>query len=250
MMMVCIRTLRISIGRAVHQTLMLVGVDTARASNNGRASSIRSVMRESRMLLNGFEASQLFEVAKAVCSKLDGDLAEVGVYRGGSAKLLGMAKRPGQALYLFDTFEGLPEPENRDDKIFCHKQFSASLEGVASYLSTIPNVHIYKGLFPQTAEPISSKRFCFVHIDVDLYRSVIACLECFYPRVVGGGVILCHDYDCDGPHRAVDEFFSDKVETVFPLPAGQYCIIVKALTDKARIDDRVCVESIGQKADA
>src|SRR5437763_318304 len=39
--------------------------------------------------------------------KVSGALAEVGVYRGGSAKLIATLKGE-KALHLFDTFEGMP----------------------------------------------------------------------------------------------------------------------------------------------
>src|SRR5437763_12407749 len=40
--------------------------------------------------------------------KLPGDIAELGVFRGGSAKLIASLKGD-KALLLFDTFEGMPK---------------------------------------------------------------------------------------------------------------------------------------------
>ena len=51
-------------------------------------------------------------------SKLSGELAELGVYRGGSAILLSyIAKEhtPRKTLYLLDTFEGMPETDAQYD---------------------------------------------------------------------------------------------------------------------------------------
>ncbi len=45
--------------------------------------------------------------------KIKGELAEVGVYKGGSAKLICEAKG-NSILHLFDTFEGLPNVGEND----------------------------------------------------------------------------------------------------------------------------------------
>ena len=73
-----------------------------------------------------------------------------------------------------------------------------------------------------------NKKFSFVHLDVDLYKSTLDCLKYFYPRVSRGGVIISHDYpNSDGVNKAFDEFFQDKPEIIIePFATGQ-CLIVK-----------------------
>jgi hypothetical protein len=72
-------------------------------------------------------------------------------------------------------------------------------------------------------------RFSLVHFDVDLYKPTRTALECFWPVLSRGGVMLFDEYsipDWPGETRAVDEFFADKPGTVikkFPwtnAPAG------------------------------
>ena len=85
----------------------------------------------------------------------------------------------------------------------------------------------YKGYFPDTAGPVKEKKFCLVNIDVDIFESVKACMEFFYPRMSRGGVIICHDYSrFPGVLEAVDTFFQDKPEAVFEL-GGTQCLIIK-----------------------
>ena len=82
-------------------------------------------------------------------------------------------------------------------------------------------------MFPDTATPVADEMFSLVHLDVDLYRSTLACLQFFYPRMVQGGVILSHDYTYgEGVRRAFTEFFEDRRELVLELTNSQ-CIIVK-----------------------
>jgi len=64
---------------------------------------IRRALAAADLRLNGVEAYQLVEVAKAT-AKISGDMAEVGVYRGASARLLCDVKG-SRRLHLFDTLE-------------------------------------------------------------------------------------------------------------------------------------------------
>jgi O-methyltransferase len=185
---------------------------------------IRKVFSETDMLLLQDEAYQILSCTRAT-SKVPGDIAEVGVYRGGSARLMCEA-RGNRSLYLFDTFEGLPTT-NRLDSRFGAKQYAASFEKVQHYLAAFPDVNIYKGLFPATSDPIENKRFSFVHLDVDLYQPTLDSLEFFYPRLNVGGMFLIHDYLwAEGVRKAVQEFFMSRAEPILEL-AGAYCGIVK-----------------------
>ena len=87
----------------------------------------------------------------------------------------------------------------------------------------------YQGTFPKTAGPIENLTFCFVHIDVDIYKSVMDCCTFFYPRMEKCGIMIFDDYgflSCPGAKMAVDEFFYDKPEKPCYLPTGQ-CIIIR-----------------------
>jgi hypothetical protein len=172
------------------------------------------------------EASQIYRIVRAT-SKIDGDIAEVGVYKGGTAKIICEAKAH-KTLHLFDTFEGLPELSEKDNpRQFHENQYSCSLERVKDYLKGYSNVFFYKGLFPTTAGPVEQKKFSFVHLDVDLYESTMNSLVFFYPRMAVGGVLISHDYLwVDAVRKAFDEFFKDKVEPIIELTDNQ-CMIVK-----------------------
>lgn len=166
----------------------------------------------------------LYYCAKAAL-KAEGDFAEVGVSTAGSSRILAETKGD-KTLYLFDTFEGLPNPEAIDGN-FKEKQFAASLDSVKEYLNDCGNIFFYKGIFPLTAGPIRDKKFALVHLDVDLYKSTLEALQFFYPRMANGGIIVSHDYSAlIGVKEAFDKFFNDKSESVIELPTSQ-CLIVK-----------------------
>ena len=57
------------------------------------------------------------------------------------------------------------------------------------------------------------ERLAFAHIDVDLYRSVLDCIEFAYPRLVAGGLIVFDDYgfpSCARARQAVDQAFESR----------------------------------------
>ena len=189
---------------------------------------VKVIKSETKMILHEVEALQIFMAIKQT-AKLKGDIAEVGVFKGGSSKLICEAKGH-KKLHLFDTYEGLPALSDKDNKnLFYEKQFAASYNEVKNYLHTYENVFFYKGLFPSTAGPILNETFSFVHLDVDLYEATLECIKFFYPRMSKGGIIISHDYAyAFGVKKAFDEFFSDKPEPIIELEIiGTQCLIVK-----------------------
>lgn len=185
---------------------------------------IKSIRQETEMLLSDEDAYFIYSTVKKA-EKIEGEIAEVGTYKGGSTKLICEAtKKPIRA---FDTFEGLPALHEKDSTDQMEKgEYAASLESVQNYLQNYPNITFYQGLFPATAVPVEDKRFSFVHLDVDLYESTLNCLKFFYPRMSRGGVIISHDRGADGVMKAFNEFFEDKPEIIIePYLTSQYLII-------------------------
>ena len=184
---------------------------------------ISKVKEERDMLLGDTEAYQIHMAVKRT-GKIPGDIAEVGVYQGGSSMLICNAKND-KTLHLFDTFEGIPKVEAIDG--FRKGQFASPLEDTQHYLKDQTNVHFYKGIFPETAGPIEDRTFSFIHLDVDTYESTASCLEFFYPRMNSGGIIISHDYiPARGVRKAFDEFFENKKEAIIEM-SGTQCLVVK-----------------------
>lgn len=176
------------------------------------------------------ERYNLYRLAKAT-KKLEGCLAEAGVYRGGSARILCEVKG-SSPLYLFDTFEGMPRVNAKTDGVFSTGDFhDTNRDEVAAYLSRFENVRIYEGFFPESAigkEP-ERQMYRFVHLDLDIYESTVKALDFFYPRLVPGGLLVSHDYSslsAPGVKKAFGEFFGDKREPVIPLWDTQ-CVVTK-----------------------
>jgi O-methyltransferase len=211
--------------RAFERTSNMQLIAAALDDDPGLSDLIRSVSLDRDMLISNAEGAQIYRTVRALAA-VPGDLAEVGVYRGASSRIIREAE-PSKPFHLFDTFEGLPRPSGKDEA-FYEGSYKSSIEDVKNYLKAYRNLHFYKGMFPETAAPVSDCRFSFVHLDVDLYESTLSCLTFFWPRLVAGGALISHDYSTSpGVLRAFQEFFLGKGVGVFPLAHTQ-CMVVKA----------------------
>ena len=187
---------------------------------------VRLIRKEVDFLLSNEEAYTLFSLIQNA-KKIKGDIAEVGCYEGGSTKIIAEVNKEFKKIYIFDTFDGLPKVNNHIDVGFSTKDYIADYEKVKNYLKKYKKISINKGRFPDTASSLINKKFSFVHLDVDIYKSTLDSLNFFYPRLNPGAVILSHDYYYNGGvKKAFTEFLKNKPEIVIK-SSGAYCLIVK-----------------------
>jgi O-methyltransferase len=161
-----------------------------------------------------------------------GDIAECGVWRGGSMMtvaltLLAHGDR-SRSLYLFDTFEGMSSPTG-DDKsldgvsadvqlerdaqgtgVWCY----ASLEDVrANILSTgypADKIHLIKGKVEDTIPRNIPSSLSLLRLDTDWYESTKHELRHLYPLLNTNGILIIDDYGhWQGARKAVDEYFAE-----------------------------------------
>lgn len=169
----------------------------------------------------------------------EGELAECGVFTGGTAHLLAATVRnregetPPRNLHLFDTFAGMPNLARPERDYHSPGDFAAtSLEVVLRRLKGYRFTKFHPGVIPQSfAEVEGVNRYCFVHVDVDIYPTVLECCKWFWPRLVSGGIMVFDDYGFR-PYRlaaraAVDEFFRGCREEPIAMATGQG-IVLKA----------------------
>jgi O-methyltransferase len=161
-------------------------------------------------------------------------IAEIGVYRGGGSYFIASVAQQvfGRQLKIhsIDTFEGHPDDLiAEDDSHWPGKFGDTSFEEVKNYLSVFPNLTVYKGRFEDRCAELEREKFCFVHVDVDIYAPGRASLEFFSERLLVGGVIVADDYGyttCEGIKQAVDEFVASRKNYLkFHLETGQSLLI-------------------------
>jgi hypothetical protein len=167
--------------------------------------------------------------------EIPGSLVECGVCRGGSVGMMALAHlfsrpRPTRELHLFDSFEGLPEPNAELDGqaavAYSGNRGSGLLQPVGQCVGTLEEnrqllertiayprnlIHYHVGWFQQTI-PQDVRNLgdvALLRLDGDWYESTKVCLTHLYPKVVKRGVVIIDDYGCwEGCRRAVDEFLA------------------------------------------
>ena len=160
-----------------------------------------------------------------------GDIAECGVFQGGTAHVLAETIRQegdlGRQLHLFDTFSGMPTDTRPERDYHSPGDFGdTSLARVERRLNAYAFTHFHSGRVPLTfAELDETDRFTFVHLDMDIYEPTLEACKWFWPRMVTGGVVIFDDYGFY-PYRyavraAVDRWFADQPESPISLPTGQ-----------------------------
>jgi O-methyltransferase len=160
---------------------------------------------------------------------LEGDLAECGVYRGGTLIATGIylqQKRMTKVLYGFDSFQGFDGSVDSEialgGRANQQKRRGGFGDTSARYVSDKvrrfrleDQVKLVSGYMADTLRLHAQRKFCFVHLDVDIYESYKLGLEFFFPRMAHGGVILLDEYNdppWPGCNKAVDEFLVGKAE--------------------------------------
>ena len=154
-----------------------------------------------------------------------GDTAECGVFEGSSSWLMCSATQNcGRTHHLFDSFEGLSEPQAEDGHYWRAGVLAAPEDVVLQNLQPFAGaLAFHKGWIPSRYADVAGKAFAFVHVDVDLHQPTLESVRFFYARLSPGGILLCDDYGCStcpGATSAVDRFLADKPEKMVALDAG------------------------------
>lgn len=191
--------------------------------------SIYKVLPYTMVGISGLEAT--YKLTKYINEKsIEGDVLELGVAKGGCAALIASiifdsnnTNNIERKLWLFDSFEGLPDPteedyiNNRTGKHIRPLSRGAccgTLEEVKHLLFDIFNfpkdrVIFVKGWFENTI-PVEREKIvniALLRIDGDWYSSTKCCMEGLYSKVKKGGAIIVDDYEsCYGCKKAIDEF--------------------------------------------
>ncbi len=145
--------------------------------------------------------------------EISGYFAEVGVYKGETAKLINIVE-PARKFLLIDTFDGFTQVDldsetTKGGKYSAHNFSDTSIEIVSNYIGKSENLIFIPGHFPESISDFDVEiKYAFVHIDADLYMPTKEALKYFYPKLSEGGVIVIHDYNHNwqGVKQAVDEY--------------------------------------------
>lgn len=167
------------------------------------------------------ETAKIIELASS-CLDLEGDYVEMGCYKGDTSLLLAEIIFSGSRhpkLYIYDSFEGLPEKTESDESAL-GMDFKKGELGVTKrevkqrFLKAgLPVPVIKKAWFKDLRPEDLPERIAFAFLDGDFYESIKDSLKLVVPKMVKDGVLVVHDYSnpaLPGVSKAVDEYVSGK----------------------------------------
>lgn len=156
---------------------------------------------QAHTLVDIYRCYELWDLAKQA-SSVDGDVLEVGVWRGGTGAMLASAlKGAEKTIFLADTFRGVVKAGTNDPRYKGGEHGDTSLEIVASLFARLglnDRAQILKGIFPDETSEAVTRGLALVHCDVDVYQSCKDIAEWCLPRLSPGGVLIFDDYGFSG----------------------------------------------------
>jgi hypothetical protein len=177
-------------------------------------------------------------VRHAVRAGVPGDVVECGVWRGGSSMLAALTLiqcgDEERELYLYDTFAGMSEPDERDVAStgepalpewrqakrgelneLCYSPLEEVERNLRSTGIDPARLHFVEGKVEETIPGTVPERISVLRLDTDWYESTWHELTHLYPRLSPGGVLIVDDYGhWQGAREAVDRYFGEVAEPI------------------------------------
>jgi len=160
---------------------------------------------------------------------IEGCIVECGVWKGGSmmAALLALREK-NRNIYLYDTFEGMSEPTNKDEsyknesakeayltkneywkRIECYSALDEVKNNIHNINYPKDKINFIQGKVEETIPEIIPEKIAVLRLDTDWYESTMHEMVHLFPKLVTGGVIIIDDYGhWKGCKKAVDEYIS------------------------------------------
>ena len=199
--------------------------ETGAAYGVDRPAKLRLIVRMARTNLAVPTGSSFVEhlviatKALRIPSDSDGVLVECGAYKGGStANLSLVAALCGRELVVFDSFEGMPEPDDADREhllIASGQRHTYDADAWAAPLSEVrANVDRYgelsacrfeAGYFAETM-PAFEEPVALAFLDVGLRSSAETAIEELWPLLAEGSYLFTHE----AKHMEIATLFFDR----------------------------------------
>ena len=169
-----------------------------------------------------------------VNQKIDGDIVETGVWKGGTLILVkkiledcNVKEKNNRVWHIWGRLSktrrirqkiryGFKENGNLYNKTFNYKKFETSsltntLSNIKKNCKDLDELYLIKGKIEDTLERENIKKISLLMLDTDYYESTKFALEKLYDKVSKNGIIYIDDYgNWKGAKQAVDEFFKRK----------------------------------------
>ena len=161
-------------------------------------------------------------VESVVADRVEGDIIECGVWRGGTSMLARATLDTAgddRLVWLADSFQGLPPPDleafpqDRELDLSRFDFLAVPADEVRGYFARFGldrGVRIVEGFFDESLPPLRGQRWSVVRLDGDTYESTRVALDALYPGLAAGGYLIVDDYQLIRECRAaVDDYRRD-----------------------------------------
>ena len=169
--------------------------------------------------VNSLETDKILELARNSLGS-SGDFVELGCYKGDTSLLIAeILKNTDHILYIYDSFEGLPEKTGNDESALGENFKGGELyvtkrEVKERFLRAgLKLPVIKKAWFNELTDEDLPEKITFAFLDGDFYESIRDSLKLIDGKMVEGGIIVVHDYmnlALPGVKKAVDEWLINK----------------------------------------
>jgi O-methyltransferase len=177
-------------------------------------------------------ASLVESVKFIVKNKIEGDIVECGVWRGGSMMIIASTLLAlgdtSRSLFLYDTYTGMSEPTELDvdyagsaatkllanttkgEGVWCEASIQDVRKNVLYTGYPPEKIHFIEGKVEETIPQIAPSKIALLRLDTDWYESTKHELTHLYPLLIAGGILIIDDYGhWQGARKAVDEYFEN-----------------------------------------
>jgi hypothetical protein len=176
--------------------------------------------------------TQYMSVRHMVKHSVPGDVVECGVWKGGSTMMAALALLElgdtARDLYLYDTFEGMPPPTEKDVSThtglvaaeawegwedWCRSPLDEVRRNLASTGYPAERIHYVQGKVEDTIPGTVPERIALLRLDTDWYESTWHELQHLYPLLSPHGVLTIDDYGYwEGAREATDAWLAETGE--------------------------------------
>lgn len=223
------------------------GFDLVRydSSNDADFENFPDLSAEERVIVNKVKPFTMTGIERIAClinavsyvsdNQIKGDIAECGVWRGGSMMTVALTllarNDTSRNLYLYDTFEGMSAPTDFDksfdgesakgqmeqiDGKWCYAGIEDVRQNIFSTGYPKEKIHLIKGKVEDTIPQTIPENLALLRLDTDWYESTKHELIHLHPRLAAEGVLIIDDYGhWQGARKAVDEYFAEHKRKVY-----------------------------------
>lgn len=173
--------------------------------------------------VSALETEKIIELARNQLS-CQGDFVELGCYKGDTSLLLAeVLKGTEKKLWIYDSFEGLPEKSEADESAL-----GMNFKGGELYVTKrevkerflragLPVPVIKKAWFSELTGKDLPEEVALAFLDGDFYESIRDSLKLVESKMAEGGIIVVHDYQnpaLPGVAKAVEEWAREQKKTI------------------------------------